>query len=97
MNDKNQLSNEAAQKAINEIRGGGYEKYVGQVLAVAIILSPLFLKSGPEWTNLAILFGVLTAVSWEQRWNQKRFEALIRYLENQGVLTSASADRATKR
>jgi hypothetical protein len=79
---------QAAQrrKIIDGIRKPGLGKYVGQVLGAGIILAPLFMKVSPTWNTLGVVFGALTMISWEQRDTQKRFDALVDFLESEGVI-----------
>lgn len=74
------------RRALDEIRQGGSAKYIGEIIAGAIILSPLFLKLGDSWSQVSLILGMVALIGWEQKWNQKRFDALISYLEKEGIL-----------
>jgi hypothetical protein len=73
-------------RAIEKIRSRGYARYAGLILSAAIMLTPLLLHWNQKIIALAILMGVLVGLGWEQRRTERRFDALVEFLEKEGVI-----------
>jgi len=94
MDEKNIISDEKAKallspgksrlKAIENIRRGGYERAIGWVIAGLMLIVLLLMKSA--YTEYYILLCIIVSFAGQQRWNEKRFDALVDFLEKEGII-----------
>ena len=76
--------NESRLKTIENIRRGGNERAIGWVIA-GLMLVVLWLMN-PAHTDYYVLFCIIVSFGGQQRWNEKRFDALVDFLEKEGVI-----------
>ena len=96
MDKKTNISDEEAKallafsdlrrSTIKNIRSGGHERYIGWIFAFLIGCGVWVLKVDELHSYFYYFCAWMMALGGQQMWNERRFNALIDFLEKDGVI-----------
>lgn len=95
MDEKKSISDEEAKalltlsdlrrNTIKKIRGREYERYTAWIPAIIITFLPFLLKCDPTETYYVLMIALAVGLGRQQNWNEKRFDALVDFMEKEGL------------
>ena len=73
-------------KAFNDLRGRKYGRYLGLIPACIVMLVPYLLKSDKVDYSFYLIIAVAIIAGVRQKWSDDRFDALVDFLEKEGMI-----------